>query len=288
MNDSKTANDLENTYKVNFRLEEVKAELDLQKKEYNALLSSFNTLEQEKASQHSQIESLKLALEYQDSYQINKEADYKARIIELTKSYDQLKTEKNAQNNKFLTQISIKEGYIERAILYLDQYSFISEHPNIKTFNLVLQSCCSLKHSERALAIFENMKNNSKLPKPTIETYEILIFTINETKKTNKVLEIIADIPLAQLANSELLQQISIECFVKQSRYEEAFEVFHKSEYKPSILPKFINSLLKTHYNEKAVELYFSYKNFLNTDEIIDSFYFHLPFLSTESSFLIF
>ena len=72
MNDSKTANDLENTYKVNFRLEEVKAELDLQKKEYNALLSLFNTLEQEKASQHSQIESLKLALEYQDSYQINR------------------------------------------------------------------------------------------------------------------------------------------------------------------------------------------------------------------------
>ena len=174
---------------------------------------------------------------------------------------------------------SIKEGYIERAILYLDQYSFISEHPNIKTFNLVLQSCCSLKHSERALAIFENMKNNSKLPKPTIETYEILIFTINETKKTNKVLEIIADIPLAQLANSELLQQISIECFVKQSRYEEAFEVFHKSEYKPSILPKFINSLLKTHYNEKAVELYFSYKNFLNTDEIL------IPILENASKY---
>ena len=119
MNDSKTANDLENTYKVNFRLEEVKAELDLQKKEYNALLSLFNTLEQEKASQHSQIESLKLALEYQDSYQINKEADYKARIIELTKSYDQLKTEKNAQNNKFLTQISIKEGYIENLLAKL-------------------------------------------------------------------------------------------------------------------------------------------------------------------------
>lgn len=119
MNDSKTANDLENTYKVNFRFEEVKAELDLQKKEYNALLRSFNILEQEKASQHSQIESLKLALEYQDSYQINKEVDYKARIIELTKSYDQLKTEKNAQNNKFLTQISIKEGYIENLMAKL-------------------------------------------------------------------------------------------------------------------------------------------------------------------------
>ena len=170
-----------------------------------------------------------------------------------------------------LIQESISEGYTEKAILYLDQYSIVSELPDIKIFNAVLRSCCDLKLIERAAQIFENMKQNPKIPRPTIETYEILASTMNDARKSNRVVEIINEVPATELALSELLQCLALECFTKQSRFDEAAQIFEISDFKPTLFPKFLQFLLKTHNNEKALHLVETYSSLQLGNEVLCS-----------------
>lgn len=166
-----------------------------------------------------------------------------------------------------LIQDSISEGHIEKAILYLEQYSAIAEIPDIKLYNTVLRACTDLKHSERAGQIFETMKQNRNLQIITAETYEIVANAMNDARKPNKLLEILSDIPKILIVTSEPLQYLFIDCHIRQGRFEEAEFLFNSSEYKQTLFPKFLNLLMKSQNREFALQVLKNYRNLAVSNE---------------------
>lgn len=112
-------NPLERTSELNFRYQETRTELDMIKKEYSDLSEAFSELESQCVGHVSNIESLKLALKYNSSYQIAKESDYKNRIQELEEAVKAKCDEKDALCTKFTKQINVKEAYIENLLTTL-------------------------------------------------------------------------------------------------------------------------------------------------------------------------
>ena len=80
------SNSLENTSELNFKFQEASSELHFLRTQYTSQSITVQKLEEELMQKQSTIESLKLALNYNSSYEIAKELDYKNRIEELEKS----------------------------------------------------------------------------------------------------------------------------------------------------------------------------------------------------------
>jgi chromosome segregation ATPase len=110
---SQDLSDLNRTTELNFKYNESRIELELLKTQYAALADAYSALEQDCASKHSQIESLKLVVQYNSTYEITREADYKARIKELEISVKSLREDKEYLSSKFLRQMALKEAYID-------------------------------------------------------------------------------------------------------------------------------------------------------------------------------
>ncbi|MBL2044017.1 hypothetical protein ELE95_30635, partial [Klebsiella pneumoniae] len=82
---------------------------------------------------------------------------------------------------------------------------------------------------------------NSKMPRPTMETYEIIMETLNQSRKTSKVIEVYKEISSKHEIISEKVHLMIIDCYSKQGRIEEALKIFEESDYKLQILPKFLH-----------------------------------------------
>lgn len=109
----------ENTSEINFKYQETKAELEILKNQYQALAEAYAKIEEENVSKQSQIESLKLAIHHNTSYQINKESDYKNRVSDLQALVNQLHKEKDKIKSKLQKSINLKDNFIEKLLTTL-------------------------------------------------------------------------------------------------------------------------------------------------------------------------
>lgn len=107
---------LNSTAPVSFQFKERTSELELLRNEYHALLETNQKLEEEVSLKQSTIESMKLALNYNSTYQITKESDYKIRIEELEKTLKSSRQEKESISTTLTKQIVHKDSYIENLL----------------------------------------------------------------------------------------------------------------------------------------------------------------------------
>lgn len=107
---------LNTTAPLDFKFKECSSELELLRNEYYAIQELNQKLEQEVTQKQSTIESMKLALNYNSTYQITKESDYKIRIEELEKTLKLSRQEKESISTNLNRQIVHKDSYIENLL----------------------------------------------------------------------------------------------------------------------------------------------------------------------------
>jgi len=111
-----TQESLSSTAPISFQFKERTSELELLRNEYHALLEINQKLEEEISLKQSTIESMKLALNYNSTYQITKESDFKIRIEELEKTLKASRKEKESISTTLTKQIVHKDSYIENLL----------------------------------------------------------------------------------------------------------------------------------------------------------------------------
>jgi chromosome segregation ATPase len=142
-------NSLENTAELNFKFQEASSELSILRSQYVTQSLTIQKLEEELLSKQSSIESLKLALNYNSSYEISKEIEYKNRIEELEKNLKVTRQEKESLNTNLTKQISHKDSYIENLLT-----TMLNLHQKIEYYKEdISQAKKSLDNQKKTLEI---------------------------------------------------------------------------------------------------------------------------------------
>ena len=173
------SNSLENTSELNFKFQEASSELNFLRTQYTSQSFTLQKLEEELMQKQSTIESLKLALKYNSSYEIAKELDYKNRIEELEKSLKTTRLEKESLNTNLTQQISHKNSYIENLMT-----TMLNLHQKIEYYKEdILQVRKSLDTQKKSLDFEVVLREKvEKLYKESVEELEKYRKTYTEMK----------------------------------------------------------------------------------------------------------
>jgi pentatricopeptide repeat protein len=152
---------------------------------------------------------------------------------------------------------------LEAAVGLIEEALKTEGFEDTKLANRVVRACVENKSVEKAMAVFELMKQSRQRTAPTAETFEIIAAGCMESRRTSLLLEVCKEAE-KEMTESLVLQTLAVEAYARSSRANEAVALFETSHFKTELAESVLQALLKYRCLEIALGFYRTHRKMLS------------------------